>query len=400
MSRSGHWPVPRTLRLAAAALVLLTLAACQSLGVLAPRTAAPIAPAAPQGSTGAELLSHGGVRVAMLLPRSASGNGKATAAAFRNAAALALRDFPAAGIEVAVYDTAGTPGGADAAVAAALTEGAQLILGPVFSAEVAAVAPKARTAGVPVVAFSSDASLAGPGIYLLSFLPSDDVERIVSHAASQGRRSFAAMLPSNAYGTVTEAAFRSVVASAGGRIVAIETYRTADDVRAKAARIAALAPQIDALFLPDTAEVVPGIAASLGAAGVTRERMKLLGSGQWDDSRTLNSPALVGSWYPAPVGQGFEDFARKYRAAYGASPPRNATLAYDATVLAAGLVRRASGGRVDAAALTSPNGFAGLDGVFRFLPSGLIQRRLAVYEITGAGARVVGPAARSFAGGS
>ena len=50
--------------------------------------------------------------------------------------------------------------------------------------------------------------------------------------------------------------------------------------------------------------------------------------------------------------------------------------------------------------LTSPNGFAGLDGVFRFLPSGLTERRLAVYEVTGSGARVVAPAARSFAAGS
>lgn len=398
MSRRGRPPdFRRTFRLAAAAVALATLAACQSLNLLGPRSTAPTAP---QRSASAELLGKGGVRVAMLLPRSASGNGKATAEAFRNAAALALRDFPSAGIEVAVYDTGGTAAGADAAVGAALNEGAAIILGPVFSAEVAAVAPKARTAGAPVVAFSSDAGVAGPGIYLLSFLPSDDVERVVAYAVSQGRRSFAAILPQNAYGAVAEAAFRSSVANAGGRIVAIETYQTADDVRAKTARVATLAPQIDALFLPDTAEVVPTIAASLGAGGVTRDRMKLLGSGQWDDSRALNSPALVGSWYPAPVGQGFDAFARKYQAAHGVRPPRNATLAYDATVLAAGLVRRGSPNRFDAAALTNPNGFIGLDGVFRFLPNGLIQRRLAVYEITGSGARVVGPAAQSFAGGT
>jgi ABC-type branched-subunit amino acid transport system substrate-binding protein len=333
----------------------------------------------------------------MLLPRSAGGNGQATATAFRNAAELALRDFPGAGIQVAIYDTTGTPAGADAAMGAALSDGAEIVLGPVFAAQVAAAAPKARAAGKPVVAFSSDAGVAGPGVYLMTFLPADDVERIVSYAAAQGRRSFAAVLPQNAYGVVAEAAFRRSVADAGARIVAIETYQTPEEVRAKTARIASLASQIDALFIPDTAEVVPAIAAVLGAAGVTRDRVKLLGSGQWDDSRALNSPALVGSWYPAPVAQGFLAFSRRYSAAYGAPPPRNASLAYDATILAAGLVRQGSQNRFAQAELTNPNGFVGLDGVFRFLPNGQIQRRLAVYEVTGSGARIVSAAAQSFA---
>ena len=151
--------------------------------------------------------------------------------------------------------------------------------------------------------------------------------------------------------------------------------------------------------MPDSGDAVPAIAAALTAAGVTRDRMHMLGSGQWDDPRILNNPAMVGGWFPAPVRQGFEDFSRKYQAAYGSTPPRNATLAYDATVLAAGLILKAGGGRIDPGLMTNPVGFSGLDGVFRFLPSGLTERRLAVYEVTGSGARVVAPAAGSFGGG-
>jgi ABC-type branched-subunit amino acid transport system substrate-binding protein len=378
------------------AALLAALSACQGFG---PRGGGVDFGGGPAASPSAEIIGAGGVRVALLLPRSASGNGGATAEAFRNAAELALRDFPSAGIQIAVYDTRGTPAGAEAAVGLALSEGAEIILGPLFSNEVASVAPKARSAGAPVVAFSSDAGVAGPGVYLLSFLPSDDVERIVSYSASQGRRSFAALLPQNAYGSVVEASFRGAVANAGGRIVAIETYAAPADVQGKAAKIAAIAPQIDALLIPDGGAAVPSIATALAAAGITRDRVKLLGSGQWDDGRVLNNAALVGSWFPAPVKQGFESFSRKYQAAYGAPPPRNATLAYDGTVLAAGLVRQFGTERFQASALTSSNGFAGLDGVFRFLPSGLTQRRLAVYEVSGSGARIVDPASRSFAAG-
>jgi ABC-type branched-subunit amino acid transport system substrate-binding protein len=253
---------------------------------------------------------------------------------------------------------------------------------------------------VPVVAFSSDAGVAGPGVYLLSFLPSDDVNSIVAFSAGQGRKSFGALLPATAYGAVAEAAFRSAVSKAGGRIVTVQTYQSNDaDLRAKTMAVASAAREIDALFVPDTGAVVPTIAATLAAGGVTRDKVRLLGSGLWDDPRILNNPMMVGSWFPAPVKQGFEDFARKYQAAYGAQPPRNATLAYDATVLAVGLVRQYGADRFENAVLTSPNGFAGIDGIFRFLPSGLTERRLAIYEVTGAGASIVSPAARSFAGG-
>ena len=398
MSRCGP---PHRLRGGLGALACMALAvaisACQSFNILGGRGM----DLGAGGTQAAETLGRaGGVRVALLLPRTASGNGAATARAFRNAAELALRDFPNAGIEVAVYDTQGTPAGAQAAVAGALKDGAEIVLGPVFSGEVTAAAPPARAAGVPVVAFSSDASVAAPGVYLLSFLPSDDVSAVVAYAASQGRRSFAALLPANAYGSVVEARFRSAVASVGGRIVSIQTYqRTEADVAAKAAEIARIARQADALLMPDSADVAPALAQELAARGVARDRLRFLGSGQWDDPRILNNPALVGSWFPAPTRQGFEDFSRKYRAAYGAAPPRNATLAYDATVLAAGLVRQFGANRFQPAALASPNGFAGLDGVFRFLPGGFTERRLAIYEVTGSGARVVAPAARSFAAG-
>ncbi len=381
-----------------AALVLLS--ACSSLHMFGSRApeAAAIPTAAPT-ATG-ELLGTGSVRVALLLPRSATGNGATTALAFRNAAELAIHDFPNAGIQVAVYDTKGTPAGAQAAVALALQEQAEIILGPVFSSEVAAIAQTARQAGVPVVAFSSDAAVAGPGIYLLSFLPADDVNRIVSYSAAEGRKSFAALLPANTYGAVTEAAFRGAVAAAGGRIVSIQSYQKNDaDIHAKAAAIASVAPQIDALLMPDAGDVVPALAAELSRSGVTRDRVHLLGSGQWDDARILTNQDLVGSWFPAPTEEGFQSLARRYQAAYGSAPPRNATLAYDATVLAAGLVRQYGANRFETSVLTSPNGFAGIDGIFRFLPSGLSERRYAVYEVTGSGARLVDPAARRFAAG-
>src|SRR6202043_3044230 len=98
----------------------------------------------------------------------------------------------------------------------ALAEGVDIILGPLFAHTVSAAGASARARNVPVIAFSTDANVAAHGVYLLSFLPESDVDRIITYAASQGRRSYAALLPDNAYGTVVEAAFKQAVPRRGG----------------------------------------------------------------------------------------------------------------------------------------------------------------------------------------
>ncbi|MEM7314651.1 MAG: penicillin-binding protein activator [Planctomycetota bacterium] len=380
-----------------AAFFSVVLAACGSQ--FGSRPASPVLPQA--NLTSGEVLSTGTVRVALLLPRSSTGNAGSVAQSFRDAAKLAADDFPNSGVELVVYDTAGTTEGAQTAANKSIAEGSEIILGPLFANNVRAVSPIARQAGIPVVAFSSDASVAAPGVYLLSFLPSDDIKRIVSYSGSQGRRAFAALLPQNAYGQVVEAAFRQSVGSAGGRIVAIERYDPAQgDIATKAAAIATLGDQVDAVLIPDGGTQLATATQSLAAAGMSAQAVRYLGSGQWDDAQTISNPSLAGSWFPAPSKAGFDAFSRRFQSAYGSSPPRNATLAYDATVLAAGLVRQFGGNRFTRDVLTNPNGFNGLDGVFRFNQDGTTERQLAVVEITGSGVRVVSPARQTVAGGS
>lgn len=352
------------------------------------------------GPVTGEVIGTGNIRVALLLPLSATGNTGQIAQNLRNAADLALRDFPSAGVQILVKDDRGTPDGARAAASAAISEGAELILGPVNSASVTAVAAVARGARVPVIAFSTDTATAGPGVYLLSFLPQSDVDRIVSYAASRGKRSVAALLPGNAYGTVVEAALQRAVANTGGRVMAIERYALERvSMQEKANNIAALVKSgtVDTIFMPDAGDAAPFLAQVLAAAGVSSSKITYLGSGQWDDPRIAAESNLNGAWYPGPESGGFAGFATRYQAAFGAQPFRAATLAYDAASLAAGLASRFGDQRFADQTLTNPSGFIGLDGAFRFLQNGLNQRGLAVYEIRGGQAVIVDPAPKSFA---
>jgi branched-chain amino acid transport system substrate-binding protein len=361
------------------------------------------APPAPQPGeqVAAAPVGEGQVRVGLVLPLSAQGNAGVAALSMKNAAEMALAEFKSPNVQLLVKDDGGTPQGAQAAAQQAISEGAEIIVGPLFAQSVSAVGQVARARNIPVIAFSTDASVAARGVYLLSFLPESDVRRIVEFAISRGKRSFAALLPDNAYGTVVEAAFQQEVSRRGGRVLALEKYPLDPNKVAEAARrVGQAANQVDSIFIPDGADAVPQVVQALAAGGVNLKRVQLLGTGLWDDPRIFSTTALDGGWYAAPESTGFRNFSGRYRARYGQDPVRTATLAYDAVALVAALVKTQGPQRFSEQVLTNASGFAGIDGVFRFRPDGPNERGLAVLRVTPSGGQVVSPAPHSFASGT
>src|SRR5438552_10716685 len=372
----------------------LLLAACG--GGFAPSDlfSSPAAPAAPAATIG-----EGQVKVGLILPLSASGNAGVAAQSMRNAAEMALIEFNSPNIQLLVKDDGGSSPGAQQAAQQALGEGAEIILGPPFGHSVGPVGSLARSRGVPVIAFSTDANVATRGVYLLSFLPESDVERIVGYAASQGKRAFAAVVPENAYGTVVEAAFKQAVARRGGQLVVLERYPLDRTQMQGAIRsVAQAASGADAIFLPDGADSVPAAVAALGGKGIDPKRVQLLGSGLWEDPQIFSNPAFDGAWYAAPDSSGFRNFSGRYRGRYGQDPVRTATLAYDAVALVAALTKTQGPARFSEEVLTNASGFTGIDGLFRFRPDGTNQRGLAVLRVGPAGGQVISPSPKSFSG--
>jgi ABC-type branched-subunit amino acid transport system substrate-binding protein len=236
--------------------------------------------------------------------------------------------------------------------------------------------------------------VASRGVYLLSFLPESDVNRIVDYAASTGKRSFAAMLPENAYGNVVEAAFKQAVPRRGGRIVAFEKY-SAD--RSSAVRnVAQALVQADTLLLADDGDAVVASADALSAAGANLKNVQLLGTGLWDNPRVFGSASLQGGLFAAPDPSGFRGFSNRYRAKYGNEPVRTATLAYDAVALTAALSRTQGGQRFTPEVLLNSSGFAGIDGLFRFRADGTNERGLAVMRVGSGAATPVAGSPKSF----
>jgi branched-chain amino acid transport system substrate-binding protein len=392
--RKWYESLVRRTRIAAIAALSLLAAACSGipgadyLGFGSPPPPPPAQPTA---------VGAGQVKVALILPLSAQGNGAAVAASMRNAAEMALAEFSNPDIQLLVKDDGGNSAGAQQAAQQALAEGAEIILGPLFAVSVGSAAQVARARGVPMIAFSTDSTVAAPGVHLLSFLPESDVDRVIGYAIQQGKRSFAALIPDNAYGSVVQAAFQQAVARGGGRVVAMERYPLDRALMVEPVkRVAAAVKQADSIFIPDGADSVTMAVQTLAANGVNTRRIQLIGTGLWDDPRIFAEAGAQGGWYAAPEPAGYRAFSGRYKSRYGQDPLRPATLAYDAVSLVAALVKTQGAARFSEEILTNASGFAGIDGVFRFRPDGTNQRGLAVMRVTTSGSQVIAPAPKAF----
>src|SRR6185437_13304279 len=253
-------------------------------GMMAAMLVACGAPGAGGGGPGGASFtgSTGAVKVALLLPVTSSGSTPAVAKALKQAAELALFDFDNPNVTLIPKDTKGSPEGARIAAESALHDGAELIIGPLFAAEVSAAAPVALQGGVPMIAFSSDEKVAGNGVYLLSFLAGRDVPRIVSYAMAQGKRNFAELIPQSAYGRIAETAFARAVSSGGGQAAVRASFPPNDStamlgpVRQVATAVKS-GQGIDALFLPAGRDELPQLAPLLASEDLSSGRVQFIG---------------------------------------------------------------------------------------------------------------------------
>ncbi len=341
-------------------------------------------------------MNPGGAQVALLLPL--SGQHAALGSTLLEAAQMSLLETGqgGGGITLVPLDTGGTPEGAEAAARKALDDGARLILGPLFSSEVRAASAPARERGVPIIAFTNDADVAAEGVFIMGLHPRPEIRRVVTEAAADGGKRFSILAPATAYGQRGAQAAEATIPQVGGSIVAVEFYDPGgSDAQETARRLARL--PADFVVLPEG----PARAATLAPVYAYYEtrgaRARFLGTQLWEDPAMWREPALYGSWFAAPPSEARTAFMERFTALQGRQPPRIATLPYDATALASVLARRQGGPDFSIEAITQPNGFTGVEGLFRFRRDGLSERALAVMEIRrGTAPAVVRPAPTTF----
>ena len=355
------------------------------------------AAAAPKGTIADKAKA---TKIALLLPLAGNGEAAQIAHGMKEAAEMALFETNDPGIQLIAKDDGGTPEGARRAAEAAIAEGADVILGPLFAKAALGAGPVAQKAGVPVIAFSNDPSVASNGVHLLSFMAGDEVDRVVAYAATKGKHRFAALIPAGAYGQTVEPAFRKAVKNSSGEIVRLETYEPGATGMLAAAKRVFLAINdaeksgrpVDALFVPAGPETIAQLGPLLSYSGIDTKKIKLIGTSAWNLELVSRDEQLIGGWFAGSDPTSWTQFSDKFRKTFGRPPPRLASLSYDAMHVVLELASQSGPGRFSEANLTRLSGFTGVDGPVRFLTSGHSERGLAVLEIEKYCSVVIDPA--------
>lgn len=330
-------------------------------------------------------------KVALLIPL--TGKGSDTGQAMLNAAQLAMFDLNASSLFELIPQDTGE--GAVHAAQSAIGSGANMILGPLFSEDAKAIAPLAAQNNLNVVSFSTDTSAASNSTYLMGFMPHTQVEQILLYAAGQGKHRIALIAPRNVYGDSVAASFADITRRYNiGNAGIIRTNTGAVPANADLTPLKA-ASGVDAVLIASPALDANKISNALTAAGFTPSALQRLGTGLWDQPDAPKLSGLQDAWYAASSPRLRSRFESRYFETYGTQAPRVASLAYDATALAVVLAKSGRGFGRDA--LTNPNGFFGIDGVFRFQANGLAERGLAILQIQNGSAHVLLDAPQRFA---
>lgn len=346
-------------------------------------------------------------RIAVLLPfSSTSPNVQKITRGLYNSIQMALFEIGARDVVLMPRDASSSDPGQTARVAEqAVKDGAVAVIGPLFSQQVAPVAGKAAEVHAPVLAFSNDISAAGQGAYLVSLTPQAEVKRIVDWATQQGVKHFAMFGPDTP-GHAMEQALRQEAAAHGVDVISVEYYEPGDSrPTAAATRLGRIVKQSNdaepgktAVLLPDSGTQLRSIASFLPyVVDLNLRQVKFIGTSLWNDPDVWRETALRGGAFSAPDPAAQADFDRRYQALFGEAAPQFASYGYDAAALAATV---ASSDRMDAATIQRTQGWAGVNGLFRFQPDGSAERALAVLQLGEGGPKVVSPPLKAFGPGS
>jgi branched-chain amino acid transport system substrate-binding protein len=366
------------------------------------------------------------IPVALFLP--ISGKNQELGQSLVNAATISLFDNDLNhNIELVLIDSKESPEDAKKGFAEIINRKIKIVIGPIFSSSAEAIAKDAMQNKITVISLSNNRELSHKinndgGVFLAGMMPEAQIDKIVNYSMDQGKYNFAVISPNNQYGNTITTLFKKVVKDRDGNYITSEFYKNSSDIdrvvdrvinsftishrlKAKVKKGATVSesdrtyPQV--ILVPESGNILSKIVASIQRQNVDEREFQIVGTSQWDDISTLNDRNLVGSWFAAPENEKFRNFEKIYYQTYQKFPPRISTIAYDMVGAIANL--SIMNGEKTPTLLDfinyqpSPkNGFEGIDGLFRFLPNGLIQRNLAVLKVESGRFEVIDKPAEQF----
>ncbi|MDX2083245.1 MAG: penicillin-binding protein activator [Rickettsiales bacterium] len=356
------------------------------------------------------------VKIALFLPF--SGKNKELGWHLFNAATLSLFDNDLNNnIELVLIDSKDNADETAKAFKEVIRQEIKTVIGPVFSQSVEAIAQDVKANNIVTISLSNNPKLVGKtsdksAIFLAGIMPEAQIEKVVSYAIDQNKNSFAIIAPNNQYGLIMTDLLKMTVKRKDGIFITSEFYDSSEkDLNAAVKRLVnafnvpsrlsegggnKLKKDIvvkesnriyaKIILIPESGKTLSKIVAQIKANNQDEREFQLVGTNQWDELATFSDNNFLNAWVVAPESEKFRTFEKYYYQNFNKYPPRIASIVYDSVAVVADLVDKKNTKNLELADFTAysvwpKNGFQGIDGLFRFLPNGLVQRNLAILQV-------------------
>lgn len=330
------------------------------------------------------------LNVGVLLPL--SGKAADIGQGMQNAMFMALDDLKNNRLMLKFYDTKSSETGALQAAEKAISEGADLILGPLMGEEVKAMANVALSEDVPVVSFTTSPQVLQKGIYTIGLLNAEQIDRAVSYAVSQNRTRMAMLVPDNNSGlNIVKAAIMSAETNKM-KLTKVAFYNPNRMDFSSIVKELSSQSDFDTVLIADNGNRLKSIASMFAYNDIMYPDVLFMGTSAWDNTNLSKETILYNSVYPMVSKNYGTYFADKYKNTFGEQPKTIYSFAYDSVLLASIL----SGKNRDDlnVGITGKSGFIGVNGFFKILPTGQSFHSLEMLEITKDGTKVVSSASK------
>ena len=344
--------------------------------------------------------------ISMMLPL--SGTWATMGESFQKASLLALEDNPNAPVRILFFDTQSTPEGTTKAYEEALAQNPNIILGPIFADEFKAL-PSPSLMNQAVLGYTSDNTLLSSERASFTVLIPEQIREIVQQNCLSGKREIAVIGPEGKTGEIVMNALDEYIKQCPGMI--LKSFALYDPKKQDMSEdILKILPtfinpkkknltdrekellatpmegrlKFDSLLVFEEGTKLTQVMSILAFYDVTP---KVLPIYTLSSAKNLKDNSLNGVLMADLPSNNY--FNQRYKSAFGTTPIRLASLAYDSV---GWIAKESTTSPVSLKDLRNMDSYQGVDGLVRLKADGTNQRGLRLVRKTSHGVVEVTPA--------
>ena len=299
-------------------------------------------------------------------------------------------------IELLYFDTAGGKKAVNAANKA-ISNNVDVVIGPLFSDSVSAVKPLLKASNIPVLSFSNNIDVAEPGVWVLGYLPEQQIIQLVDFAVARGKQNFGILNSKSQLGNKITNAATDQLAKYGlsprtvfelDNISQMEQEELLSQIKTFTKYVDSSKdpltlppPAYDTVIIAGDTDFILQVAPILSYYDLGPDRVLFMGIDKWAQPKILNEPSLQKAVLTLPKRPAEEKFNKVWQDEFTFKSNDLAKISFDASALVIATSVANSNIPLSDDLATQP-GFIGFSGQFKMSQSGLTERVFEIMEIS------------------